>query len=118
MSNGQGSTVTVTAKDLDISVTGERAIAINVGNNTQNDGVTQLISPDVAKMTINADRIHISSNDTGLGIFSNGQLTMNGDVTIDAPTDALGVRGFSTTNINADGKHKTVITAAIRLMLH
>ena len=113
MSNGQGSTVTVTAKALDISVTGERAIAINVGNNTQNDGVTHPISPDAAKMTINADRIHISSNDTGLGIFSNGQLTMNGDVTIDAPTDALGVRGFSTTNINADGTHKTVINGDI-----
>lgn len=113
MSNGQGSTVTVTAKDLDISVTGERAIAINVGNNTQNDGVTAPIPSDAAKMTINADRIHISSNDTGLGIFSNGQLTMNGDVTIDAPTDALGVRGFSTTNINADGNHKTVIKGDI-----
>lgn len=113
MSNGQGSTVTVTAKDLDISVTGERAIAINVGNNTQHDGVTQPIPSDAAKMTINADRIHISSNDTGLGIFSNGQLTMNGDVTIDAPTDALGVRGFSTTNINAGGKHKTVINGDI-----
>ena len=113
MSNGQGSTVTVTAKDLDISVTGERAIAINVGNNTQYDGVTQQIPSDAAKMTINADRIHISSNDTGLGIFSNGQLTMNGDVTIDAPTDALGVRGFSTTNINAGGKHKTVINGDI-----
>lgn len=113
MSNGQGSTVTVTAKDLDISVTGERAIAINVGNNTQNDGVTAPIPSDAAKMTINADRIHISSNDTGLGIFSNGQMTMNGDVTIDAPTDALGVRGFSTTNINADGKHKTVINGDI-----
>lgn len=113
MSNGQGSTVTVTAKDLDISVTGERAIAINVGNNTQYDGVTQPIPSDAAKMTINADRIHISSNDTGLGIFSNGQLTMNGDVTIDAPTDALGVRGFSTTNINAEGKHKTVINGDI-----
>lgn len=113
MSNGQGSTVTVTAKALDISVTGERAIAINVGNNTQYDGVTHPISPDAAKMTINADHIHISSNDTGLGIFSNGQLTMNGDVTIDAPTDALGVRGFSTTNINAGGKHKTVINGDI-----
>ena len=113
MSNGRGSTVTVTAKDLDISVTGERAIAINVGNNTQNDGVTAPIPSDAAKMTINADRIHISSNDTGLGIFSNGQLTMNGDVTIDAPTDALGVRGFSTTNINADGNHKTVIKGDI-----
>lgn len=113
MSNGHGSTVTVTAKDLDISVTGERAIAINVGNNTQNDGVTQPIPSDAAKMTINADRIHISSNDTGLGIFSNGQLTMNGDVTIDAPTDALGVRGFSTTNINAEGKYKTVINGDI-----
>ena len=113
MSNGQGSTVTVTAKDLDISVTGERAIAINVGNNTQNDGVTEPIPSDAAKMIINADRIHVSSNDTGLGIFSNGQLTMNGDVTIDAATDALGVRGFSTTNINADGKHKTVINGDI-----
>ena len=113
MSNGQGSTVTVTAKDLDISVTGERAIAINVGNNTQNDGVTQPIPSDAAKMIINADRIHVSSNDTGLGIFSNGQLTMNGDVTIDASTDALGVRGFSTTNINAEGKHKTVINGDI-----
>ena len=113
MSNGQGSTVTVTAKTLDISVTGERAIAINVGNNTQNDGVTQPISPDAAKMTINADRIHVSSSDTGLGIFSNGQMTMNGDVTIDAENDALGVRGFSTTNINADGTHKTVINGDI-----
>lgn len=113
MSNAQGSTVTVTAQDLDISVTGERAIAINVGNNTQNDGVTQPIPSDAAKMTINADRIHVSSNDTGLGIFSNGQLTMNGDVTIDAPTDALCVRGFSTTNINANGKHKTVINGDI-----
>lgn len=113
MSNGQGSTVTVTAKTLDISVTGERAIAINVGNNTQNDGVTQPISPDAAKMTINADRIHVSSSDTGLGIFSNGQMTMNGDVTIDAESDALGVRGFSTTNINADGTHKTVINGDI-----
>ena len=113
MSNYHGSTVTVTAKDLDISVTGECAIAINVGNNTQNDGVTQPIPTDAAKMTINAERIHISSNDTGLGIFSNGQLTMNGDVTIDAATDALGVRGFSTTNINAGGKHKTVINGDI-----
>ena len=113
MSNGQGSTVTVTAKDLDISVTGERAIAINVGNNTQYDGVTEQIPSDAAKMIINADRIHVSSNDTGLGIFSNGQLTMNGDVTIDAATDALGVRGFSTTNINAGGAHKTVINGDI-----
>ena len=113
MSNGQGSTVTVTAKDLDISVTGERAIAINVGNNTQYDGVTEQIPSDAAKMIINADRIHVSSNDTGLGIFSNGQLTMNGDVTIDAATDALGVRGFSTTNINAAGAYKTVINGDI-----
>lgn len=113
MSNGQGSTVTVTAKDLDISVTGERAMAVNVGNNTDNDGVTHPISPDAAKMTINADRIHVSSGDTGLGIFSNGQMTMNGDVTIDAENDALCVRGFSTTNINAGGKHKTVINGDI-----
>ena len=113
MSNGQGSTVTVTAKDLDISVTGEHAIAVNVANNTQNDGVNQPISPDAAKMTINADRIHVSSNDTGLGIFSNGQMTMNGDVTIDAKNDALNVRGFSTTNINAAGAHKTVIKGDI-----
>lgn len=114
MSNDQGSTVTVTAKDLDISVTGEHAIAVNVANNTQNDGVNQPISPDAAKMTINADRIHVSSNDAGLGIFSNGQMTMNGDVTIDAKNDALNVRGFSITNINNTGDaHKTVIKGDI-----
>lgn len=113
MSNGQGSTVTVTAKDLDISVTGECAKAINVGNNTQYDGVTEQIPSDAAKMIINADRIHVSSNDTGLGIYSNGQMTMNGDVTIDAKNDALNVRGFSITNINADGTHKTVINGDI-----
>ena len=113
MSNGKGSTVTVTAKTLDISVTGENAIAINVGNNTQNDGVTKPIPSDAAKMTINAERINVSSSDTGLGIFSNGQMTMNGDVTIDAKIDALNVRGFSTTNINAEGKHKTVIIGDI-----
>lgn len=114
MSNGQGSTVTVTAKALDISVTGERAIAINVGNSTQYDGVTEQIPSDAAKMIINADRIHVSSNDTGLGIISNGQLTMNGDVTIDAKNDALNVRGFSITNINNTGDaHKTVIKGDI-----
>lgn len=114
MSNGQGSTVTVTAKALDISVTGESAIAINVGNNTDYDGVTHPISPDAAKMTINADRIHVSSDGTGLGIFSNGQMTMNGDVTIDAKNDALNVRGFSITNINNTGDaHKTVIKGDI-----
>lgn len=114
MSNGQGSTVTVTAKDLDISVSGESAIAINVGNNTQNDGFTQPIPSDAAKMTINADRIHVSSDGTGLGIFSNGQMTMNGDVTIDAKNDALNVRGFSITNINNTGDaHKTVIRGTL-----
>ncbi len=113
MSNGADSVVTVTAKVFNLSVDGENSMAINVGNNTEKDGVKEPIPANAAKMTINAETINISSNDAGLGVFSNGQLTMNGDLTLNASKDALNVRGYSTTNINADGTHKTVINGDI-----
>uniref|UniRef100_UPI004024C69E autotransporter outer membrane beta-barrel domain-containing protein n=1 Tax=Dialister sp. TaxID=1955814 RepID=UPI004024C69E len=64
-------------------------------------------------MNVIADKININSNKSGFLVFSNGQLTVKGDLNLNAAEDAIGVRGFSTTNINAGGTHKTVINGDI-----
>ena len=64
-------------------------------------------------MNINADKININSNKSGIFVFSNGQLTVNGDLNLNAAGNAIEARGFSTTNINAEGTHKTVIKGDI-----
>ena len=110
VSNGANSDVEVTAKEFTLIVNGDRAIAINVGNNTQLE-----TAPDnAAKMTVNADKIDITSSSTGIAVYSNGQFTLNGDLTINTENaPAFEVRGNSTSNINADGNHKTVINGDI-----
>ena len=110
VSNSPNSDVEVTAKEFSLSVTGNNALAINVANNTQ----SSIAPANAAKMSINADKIDITSSGTAIGVFSNGQFTMNGDLTVNALNDnALEVRGNSTSNINADGKHTTVINGNI-----
>lgn len=114
--NALGSEVDVTAKSLtiDVSSDGEYGAAIHVQNNTQHSGSTEDPLPEhTAKVNVIADKININSNKSGFLVFSNGQLTVKGDLNLNAAEDAIGVRGFSTTNINAEGTHKTVINGDI-----
>lgn len=114
--NALGSEVDVTAKSLtiDVSSDGKYGSAIHVQNNTQHSGSTKDPLPvHTAKVNVIADKININSNKSGFLVFSNGQLTVKGDLNLNAAEDAIGVRGFSTTNINADGTHKTVINGDI-----
>lgn len=114
--NALGSEVDVTAKSLTIDVSSDGAYgsAIHVQNNTQHSGSTEDPLPKhTAKVNVIADKININSNKSGFLVFSNGQLTVKGDLNLNAAEDAIGVRGFSTTNINADGTHKTVINGDI-----
>lgn len=114
--NALGSEVDVTAKSLTIDVSSDGAYgsAIHVQNNTQKSGSNKEPLPDhTAKVNVIADKININSNKSGFLVFSNGQLTVKGDLNLNAAEDAIGVRGFSTTNINADGTYKTVINGDI-----
>lgn len=114
--NALGSEVDVTAKSLtiDVSSDGEYGAAIHVQNNTQHSGSTEDPLPvHTAKVNINADKININSNKSGIFVFSNGQLTIKGDLNLNAAGNAIEARGFSTTNINADGTYKTVIKGDI-----
>lgn len=114
--NALGSEVDVTAKSLTIDVSSDGAYgsAIHVQNNTQHSGSTEdPLLKHTAKVNVIADKININSNKSGFLVFSNGQLTVKGDLNLNAAEDAIGVRGFSTTNINADGTHKTVINGDI-----
>ncbi len=114
--NALGSEVDVTAKSLtiDVSSDGDYGSAIHVQNNTQHSGSTEDPLPEhTAKVNIDADKININSNKSGFLVFSNGQLTVKGDLNLNAAENAIEARGFSTTNINADGMHKTVIKGDI-----
>ena len=114
--NALGSEVDVTAKSLtiDVSSDGDYGSAIHVQNNTQHSGSTEDPLPEhTAKVNVIADKININSNKSGFLVFSNGQLTIKGDLNLNAAGNAIEARGFSTTNINADGTHKTVINGDI-----
>lgn len=114
--NALGSEVDVTAKSLtiDVSSDGDYGSAIHVQNNTQHSGSTEDPLPaHTAKVNIDADKININSNKSGIFVFSNGQLNINGDLNLNAAGNAIEARGFSTTNINAVGTHKTVIKGDI-----
>jgi len=106
----KGPQVTVAGKDITISTDnadGDWGI-IELQNNTQEteapSGGTQV--------TVKGDTVKLTSPELGLVNYSNGQLTIEGDTTLEAPT-AISARGNSTTSINADGAHTTVIKGNI-----
>lgn len=114
--NALGSEVDVTANSLtiDVSSDGDYGSAIHVQNNTQKSGSNEEPLPKhTAKVNVIADKININSNKSGFLVFSNGQLTIKGDLNLNAAGNAIEARGFSTTNINADGTYKTVIKGDI-----
>lgn len=98
----------IKAKEINFNIRADGCAAIWLQNNTEDD-----IAPvDAASAKLTADKITINATDRGLVAYSNGQMAVNGDLTIDAPI-ALDVRGVSTVNINADGNHKTVLNGDI-----
>ena len=104
--------VNVTAKKLYVNTIGstdyQRVAALFANNST--DGVTA--PQNAAQLNINAQEIELNSSSIGIGAFSNGQVNINGNLTVNAK-NALDVRGHSTTNINTDGKHSTVLNGDI-----
>lgn len=95
------------AVNIDCKATGESA-AIWLQNNTEYKDAP--VNP--ASVTITAEKIDLRGNELGVVAYSNGQLTLNGDTTITGK-HALDVRGYSTTNINTEGNHSTVLNGDI-----
>lgn len=107
----EGTSVTVTAKDIQVSTAGsdDTLSAIWGQNSTQSETAPE----GAASVTLKGDTIHIQSPGTAIVAFSNSQININGDTTIDAGKYAVDTRGHATTNINTDGAHKTVIKGDI-----
>lgn len=104
------SDVNIKTKTLNITAigSGENITGIHVGNNTANSEVPA----DAATLNVTADTIHITSAKAGLAAFSNGQMNITGDITVDAPT-AIDTRGNATIKINEDGNHYTKLNGDI-----
>ena len=110
MALGQGAKVTVQAKNIAISTKSENPYsgAVWAQSNTSDKGDPK----NAASVSLNGDTISITAPNLGIVNYSNGQVNINGDLTLSAPT-AISARGYSTTNINTDGKHSTVINGNI-----
>lgn len=101
--------VSLNAKEVSIDCKAESgSAAIWLQNNTE----TESAPANAASINIKADKIDLKGNQFGVVAYSNGQLTLNGDTTITGK-NALDVRGHSTTNINTEGNHSTVLNGDI-----
>lgn len=101
--------VSLNANEVSIDCKAEAgSAAIWLQNNTEYKDAP--VNP--ASVTITAEKIDLRGNEFGVVAYSNGQLTLNGDTTITGK-HALDVRGHSTTNINTNGTHSTVLNGDI-----
>ena len=101
--------VSLNANEVSIDCKAEAgSAAIWLQNNTEDKDAPA----NPASVTIKAEKIDLRGNEFGVVAYSNGQLTLNGDTTITGK-NALDVCGHSTTNINTDGKHSTVLNGDI-----
>ena len=108
----KASSFTVNGDKLNVNVTsaGGKAYGICVQNGTTDD-------TDFAKMVINSTDTVVtvkagSGKSDGLVVMSQGQLDVNGNLTVTAD-NALAVRGHSVTNINQTGDKKIVLNGDI-----
>ena len=102
----KGSKLNIETKELNVNSNG--TFGIHVQNNTEDVNAPE----NAASININADNITVNSTALGLSAFSNGQMNINGNLTVNA-VNAIDVRGNSTMNINTDGKHTTVLNGDI-----
>ena len=107
-SEWSGSSIHIKGDSVSVTATGEDARALQVQNNTQ-----ESTAPDNASsVAVEADNITVTSDHIGIASWSNGQMNINGNLTVNAK-NALDVRGHSTTNINTEGNHSTVLNGDI-----
>lgn len=99
-----GGNLTINANDVAITNTSESGAVIWA----QNDTESTTAPANASSISITADTISLKGATAGIVAFSNGQVSLVGDTTIEA-TNAIDVRGNSTVNINTDGEHTTVI---------
>ncbi len=102
--------VNIAADNINISTDDSNGSygAIWIQNNTQLETAPE----GAASVTLNADNININSGNLGIVAFSNSQVNINGDLTVDADY-AIDTRGNATININTDGAHTTVLNGDI-----
>ncbi len=91
------------------SLTINSGMGIHVGNNTQDKNPS---SADCAHTVIKANSTTINADTHGILAFSNGIIDVSGDLTVNAPI-AIDARGYSTVNINQDGKGVVVLNGDI-----
>lgn len=108
---GTNSKLEVNADSLFVNVksTSKDGYGIHAQNNTQDKD-----APDTAaSVNITANNIVVNSNALGISAFSNGQMNINGNLTVNA-TNAIDTRGNATIKINTDGQqHTTVLNGDI-----
>ena len=107
-SRAPGSSIHIKGGSVSVTATGEDATALQVQNNTQESHAPT----NASSVAVEADNITVTSDHIGIASWSNGQMNINGNLTVNAK-NALDVRGYSTTNINTVGKHSTVLNGDI-----
>lgn len=104
----EGSSISIKGGSVSVTATGEEAAALQVQSNTQEKNAPT----NASSVAIDADNITVTSDHIGIASWSNGQMNINGNLTVNAK-NALDVRGHSTTNINTEGKYSTVLNGDI-----
>ena len=103
--DGSATSINLTTKELMIDVSGA---GIWAQNNTED-----ATAPNKhTTININANKTTIKAGSIGIAAFSNSEINLSGDVSIDAP-EAIEARGNSTVNINQDGKSRVNIKGDI-----
>ena len=105
---GTNSKLIVNGSSLIVNCDEPGAFAIHVQNNAQTESAPE----NAASVDINVENIVINGSDLGISAFSNGQMNINGNLTVNA-TNAIDTRGNATININTDGQHTTVLNGDI-----
>lgn len=86
--------------------------ATGTGIWAQNNTETPSLPEMHTTINLNADNISIKAKTSGVVAFSNSEINLNGNVSIDAPI-AIDARGNSLVNINKTGDKKVVLTGDI-----
>ena len=103
--------VAIQANEVEVTSAGDEAIVVQNGTESAKDSADYPDNP--ASVSISADTITVNNeNGNGLSAYSNGQMDISGGLTVNAK-NAIDVRGYSTTNINTDGTHTTVLNGDI-----
>lgn len=104
----EGSSIHIKGGSVSVTATGEDATALQVQNNTDQGSAPA----NASRVAIDAGNITVTSDHIGIASWSHGQMNINGNLTVNAK-NALDVRGHSTTNINTEGNHSTVLNGDI-----